>query len=512
MSDHNLMSTYVKGLCFDAYQALTADGIIAVDRRGHILHINQKYADALGIRSKDALGKNARDIIPITEMLELMEKDTTDRNIVRFINTSKLTPTSKDNLVLLSRTPLKDSDGQIIGAIGYLRFYEQAKDEFYKMHNIYSQMSTSTDEAFQIATEKTHALLESNSCEVSMVELLSLQLKYFQEEVKKLQTKHYPVVIGSSPAFQSVKSQALRIAKTSFSVLITGESGTGKEVITNLIHASSDRSDKPLVTINCAAIPAELLESELFGYTKGAFTGANRDGKLGKIAAANGGSIFLDEIGDMPLPLQAKLLRVLENHEIEPIGSTTSQKVDIRFISATRKNLEQMVTEGTFREDLYFRINELRLHLPPLRERTEDIPLLVKHILSQINSKYDTQITITEYALSRMMAYRWPGNVRELNNVIKGAYCMAENGMIDVVNLPQHIIGTTQEHLVHQRQILPLREQMDFIERQLLIEALEQYGYNLKLTAKKLDLSRSALYKKLAKHRINPRSDLAEGS
>ena len=138
MSDHNLMSTYVKGLCFDAYQALTADGIIAVDRRGHILHINQKYADALGIRSKDALGKNARDIIPITEMLELMEKDTTDRNIVRFINTSKLTPTSKDNLVLLSRTPLKDSDGQIIGAIGYLRFYEQAKDEFYKMHNIYT--------------------------------------------------------------------------------------------------------------------------------------------------------------------------------------------------------------------------------------------------------------------------------------------------------------------------------------------------------------------------------------
>lgn len=506
MSNYPAMNDKLKVLLFDAYQMLTADGIIAVDRQGRIILINQNYANVLGVQVEDAVGKFVHEVIPISELIEVMENNLTERDVLRFINVSHLTSNSKDHLVLLSRTAVKDSDGNVIGAVGYLRFYEQSRKEFYKMRSLYSQMSSYDDELFQVAVERADASLGSNAANTPLVERLSLQLKFYEEEIKRLQSKHHPIVIGSAPAFQNAKSQAMRIAKTPFSVLITGESGTGKEVITNLIHASSDRADKPLVTINCAAIPAELLESELFGYTRGAFTGANREGKLGKIAAANGGTIFLDEIGDMPLPLQAKLLRVLENREIEPIGSTKSQKVDVRFISATRKNLEQMVAEGAFREDLYFRINELRLHLPPLRERTEDIPTLTAHLLEQINNKYGTHITITENALNIMRSYRWPGNIRELNNVIKGAYCMAENGKIDTFNLPQHIVSSTQTPSASSTS-LSLQEQMDAIERQLLLNALEQYNHNLNLIAKKLDLSRSTLYKKLAKHKINPRSD-----
>ncbi len=511
MSDHSLMDEHLKSLCFDAYQELTQDGIIAVDRQGRIININQKYATVLEIPAQEMLGKNIRDIIPITEMMEVMENGTTERELIRFINTTNLNAGTKDQMTLLSRTPIKDPEGKIIGAVGYLRFYNQLREEFYKMDSLYVQMSASEDDVFQVAAEKAVSSLGERASEVSLVSMLSLQLKYYQEELKHIQAKEHPLVIGSAPAFQKVKGQALRIAKTSFSVLITGESGTGKEVIANLIHSASDRADKPLMTINCAAIPAELMESELFGYTKGAFTGASQSGKLGKIAAADGGSIFLDEIGDMPLPLQAKLLRVLENREIEPIGATRPQKVDVRFISATRRNLEQMVAEGTFREDLYFRINELRLQLPPLRERTEDIPALARHMLGQINNKYHTQITMTETVLNTMKAYHWPGNIRELNNVIKGAYCMAEKGKIEVFNLPLHIIDRQKEAGVTSGagDAQPLQEQLDCVERKLLLDALERNSYNLNLTARKLALSRSTLYKKLAKYGIQPRGGSA---
>lgn len=505
MPDHSRMNDDFRARCFNAYQDLTQDGFIAVDRAGRILALNQKYADVLGIPVERALGREIREVIPITEMIELMEEERTDRDIIRFLNTSNLSATAKDRLVLLSRTAIRDQEGRVIGAVGYLRFYDQARAEFHKLEDVYTQISLGPEEVFQTAVEKTHSTLGEDADTTSLVDRLSLQLKYYQEEIKQLRNKAHPFVLGSAPSFIRVKNQAARIAQTNFSVLITGESGTGKEVIANLIHASSQRANRPLITINCAAIPAELLESELFGYTKGAFTGANREGKLGKFAAADGGSIFLDEIGDMPLPLQAKLLRVLENHEIEPVGATHAQKVDVRFISATRKDLEQMVAEGSFREDLYFRINELRLHLPPLRQRVEDIPLLARHMLQQINGKYGTKIVMSDQVIGVMKAYQWPGNIRELNNVIKGAYCMAENDRIDVVNLPMHITDSTGHARGMPAAPASLQEQLDAVERKLLLDALEHYNHNLNLVAKKLDLSRSTLYKKLAKHGIQPR-------
>lgn len=337
MSEDGFMGEHVKALCFDAYQELTQDGIIAVDRSGRITDINQKYAHMLRIRAQDVIGKSIRDVIPISEMLELMENDITDRDVIRFINTQDLIPSSKDQMALLSRTPIKDIDGTIIGAVGYLRFYNQCREEFYKMDKLYAEMSSTGECVFQSAVDKAYASLGTVSSELTATEMIALQLKYYQEELERLRIKEHSAAIGVSPAFVDVKKKVSRIARTAFSVLLTGESGTGKEVIANLIHTSSNRANKLLVTINCAAIPADLLESELFGYVKGAFTGANQTGKLGKIAVAEGGSIFLDEIGDMPLALQAKLLRVLENKEIEPIGATKAQKIDVRFISATRK-------------------------------------------------------------------------------------------------------------------------------------------------------------------------------
>lgn len=508
MAESFLSEGEIRKICFNTYLDFTTDGLIAVDRSGRIIMLNHKYADILGVPAETAIGKNINDVIPISEMSKVMDLGQSEQDVLRFINTTDLSPESKHQLIILNRTAVRDHNGNVIGAVGYIRTYAQIRSDFSRLNPLYLQMSSAPEEAFQTATKKAHSLVESQTSKPSPTEMLVLQLQYYQDELRHLQARQYPSIIGSNPAFLQTKIQASRIAKTDFSVSITGESGAGKEVFAHLIHASSKRADHPLIIINCAAIPAELLESELFGYKKGSFTGANREGKLGKIAAANGGTIFLDEIGDMPLSLQSKLLRVLDNHEIEPIGATSPQKIDVRFISATSKNLEQMVAEGTFRQDLYFRITELRLSVLPLRDRVDDIPLLAQSILDKINHKYGSQVTIPKSTLRVMQHYRWPGNIRELSNVIKAAYCMAENGKITVSNLPQHITSYTNS--TKSNDTLSLQEQLDREECRLLTNALKQSGYNLNLMAKQLHISRSTLYKKLAKYNLHPKAHSSE--
>ena len=258
--------------------------------------------------------------------------------------------------------------------------------------------------------------------------------------LSRIDARHFfPEIIGESIAMRGLLSLIMKVAPTDSTVLILGESGTGKELVATSIYQHSPRKDGPFIKLNCAAIPEELLESELFGHEKGAFTGATTF-KPGKFDMADGGTIFLDEIGDMPLNLQAKILRVLQEKEFYRVGGSRTIKVDVRFIASTNKNLERMVQEGTFREDLFYRLNVFTLHLPPLRERKEDIPLLVDHFLKSTPK----QVEISSVALQLLMGYAWPGNVRELKNVIESAAVIAvTNGYIEPAQLPTKITGAS---------------------------------------------------------------------
>lgn len=255
-------------------------------------------------------------------------------------------------------------------------------------------------------------------------------------------------IIGESESIKRVKKNALKAAESSSTILITGESGTGKEMFARAIHFHSSRGDRPFITINCAAIPEELLESELFGYEEGAFTGAKKGGKLGMFERANKGTIFLDEIGDMSIHLQAKLLRVLQEKEIQKVGGKSGIKVDVRIISATNKNLPELVENGMFREDLYYRLNVLPIELPSLKERKGDIPLLVDYMVKVYSKKLDKNISgVSEEVLNMLEEYNWPGNIRELQNVIEFCINMTNENIIDDINILRNRFRIEEENL-----------------------------------------------------------------
>jgi len=277
----------------------------------------------------------------------------------------------------------------------------------------------------------------------------SLELAGQQEEnrrmrqiIQEIQTAHG--MLGQSQAFQKIREIMQVYASNDFPVLITGESGTGKELAARAVHRQSSRREKPFLAQNCSAIPDTLLESELFGYRKGAFTGADRD-KVGLFAAADGGTLFLDEIGDMPLGLQAKILHVLQSQEVKPLGTTTSRRIDVRIIAATNRNLEEAIGKGAFREDLFYRLNVLPLHLPPLRERREDIPLLLNHFLKQFSGTSGRMSKkLDADALERLTAYPWPGNIREMENLVKYLLTVAPTETIHLSDLPPSYCSQTR--------------------------------------------------------------------
>ncbi len=323
-------------------------------------------------------------------------------------------------------------------------------------------------------------------------------------------------IIGTDPGIATARNIAKRVAQGDSSVILHGETGTGKEIFAEAIHRASKRAKGPFVAVNCAAIPESLMESELFGYEAGAFTGALRTGKLGKFEAATSGTIFLDEIGDMSPMLQAKLLRTIQERTVERIGSLTYIPIDVRFITATGKNLDEMVADGLFRADLYFRLNVIKIRLPPLRERLSDIKLLAEFFIPTLNTRCNTAVTkIHPDVISVFHKYHWPGNVRELQNALEHALNFTDGDEIRMEHLPKRILRSVYASDIQAPESdgnLQARESnsnpfnlMNAVisaERRTLVNALQECGNNRTEAARLLGISRSTLYEKLKKHRL----------
>ncbi|WP_300282882.1 sigma-54 interaction domain-containing protein [Peptacetobacter sp.] len=310
-------------------------------------------------------------------------------------------------------------------------------------------------------------------------------------------------IIGESDVIKKVKKETIMASKSVSTVLITGESGTGKELFARAIHNHSKRSEYPFIAVNCAAIPDNLLESELFGYEEGAFTGAKKGGKLGMFEIAHKGSLFLDEIGDMSLHLQSKLLRVLQEKEVNKIGAKSNVEVDVRIIAATNKDLEEMVKEGTFREDLYYRLNVIPIKLPNLSQRKGDISLLIDYMIQEYSMKLEKNVEgIDDFALEIMKKYKWPGNVRELQNSIEYSINMAQDKIITVDVLPKSILEFKEEK---EEESISGIETLEELEKREIRKALKTYSIYKKdkdLAAKALGISRATLYRKIEKYKI----------
>ncbi|MFQ6083065.1 MAG: sigma-54-dependent transcriptional regulator [Candidatus Aminicenantia bacterium] len=339
-----------------------------------------------------------------------------------------------------------------------------------------------------LSLEKVH-LTVKNALKHKKLEEENIQLK------EKIKSRY--VLIGESPPIKKLREEIRIAAPTNGRVLIYGENGTGKELVARLIHEQSLRKEKRFMEINCAAIPDDLIESELFGYVKGAFTNAFKD-KKGKLFLADGGTLFLDEIGDMSLRIQAKLLRVIEEQKFEPLGSTESISIDARIIAATNKDLRKEINAGRFREDLFFRLNVIPFRIPPLRERKEDIPLLVNYFLKYFSVEYRKKLkVITPKAMEVLTDYYWPGNVRELKNMIERLIIMVQDEEIKVSDLPLSIISPQPEESFRVKQYRSFQEAKEAFEKEFIQRKLWENNWNITKTAHQLQIERSNLYKKI---------------
>ena len=332
----------------------------------------------------------------------------------------------------------------------------------------------------------------------------AIRLRQVEEENTELRSKaekEYQLV-GQAASMLDLKSQVERAAPTKATVLITGESGTGKELVAREIHRRSSRSSAPFIQVNCAAIPEELIESELFGHEKGSFTGAVRK-QTGKFVAADGGTIFLDEIGDMSLRTQAKVLRVLQEGEVEPVGSATVVKVDVRVIAATNKDLTEEIRGGRFREDLYYRLNVIPIRTPPLRERRDDIPVLADHFAKLFSGEHNYHAKkFTPAALKALQDASWRGNVRELRNLIERLVIMVPSDAIDITDLPAEFFRAPADIISGSMRLNTLQEFKDEAEKSFILAKLREHGWNVSKTAEAIDTPRSNLYKKIEQYNI----------
>ncbi|TYO97322.1 sigma-54-dependent transcriptional regulator [Desulfallas thermosapovorans] len=339
--------------------------------------------------------------------------------------------------------------------------------------------------------------------ELKLVIKQNLLLSQLETEVTFLRselTSKYDNMVGQSKIMQEIIALIEKVANSNASVLITGESGTGKEVAAVTIHNNSQRHNAPFIAVNCAALPEQLLESELFGHERGAFTGAMAR-KLGRFELADKGTIFLDEIAEMSLNMQAKLLRVLQEKTFERVGGTETLSVDVRIIAATNRQLNDAITKGDFREDLFYRLNVIHIHMPPLRERKEDIPLLAKHFLKKFGTTYQVE-SISPRAMELLCNYHWPGNIRELQNVIERAAIICQGSIINPEHLPRELYASTKPS---SGLVLELPEQgisLEEVEKELIIKALEKSGGNQTKAAQLLGITRSALLYRIQKYEI----------
>lgn len=455
-------------LIFEEWMDKTDDGFIIIDTSGIILDINDNYCKFLHQIRENVIGKPIEHVIPTTSMYEVLkEKHRGDRSKTVYFQPYVIENHSGDaeeNIkayAIANRFCFFNEEGTLIGAAAQMKF-------------------------------KKRTMCMAN-------QIFLAEANYYKEQYQNSTFNYsgFDKLIGNNPKMVELKKKGVKVAQTDFPVLITGETGTGKEVFAKSIHMASSRCDKPLICINCGAIPSELLESELFGYDEGAFTGAKKGGKIGKFQLAEGGTIFLDEIGDMPLNLQVKLLRTLQENEIEKIGGTHSIPIDVRVISATRQNIKEMMKQGTFREDLYYRLNVINFEMIPLREHVDDIHLYATYFLDRLNNKYKTTITLSDDAKKFLLEYSWPGNVRELNNVLSSAYASCDKFMIGVTDLPASI--TAKKNLVHQKGSSQkrLNNLVSDYEAAIIRETLQKHHQSVKRAAEELQIERSLLYKKM---------------
>ncbi|MBB5323283.1 PAS domain S-box-containing protein [Anoxybacillus tepidamans] len=431
------------------------DPIFIADKDGYGIKMNEAYTRVTGITEDQLIGRHLKDVVKdgiISESVSLkVLKEKKQVTIIQHVNGKEL---------LVTGNPIFDDKGNVSHIVTNLR-------------NI--------------------SALKSLEAELSRTK--ELANKYLQE-IKIYQKKEDMIshegVIANSRQMLNVINLVQKITPFNSTVLLLGESGVGKEVIANLIQKWSTRSNKPFIKVNCAAIPKELIESELFGYEKGAFTGADSRGRPGLFEQAHTGTIFLDEIGEMPLQLQGKLLRVLQEFEVTRIGGRRTIKIDVRVISATNKDLESLVKRGEFREDLYYRLNIIPIKIPPLRKRQEDIPLLANYFLDQANQKYHLNKQLTDDALLAMKAYAWPGNVREMQNLIERLVITTEADDITASHLP----FSNQTAFVPQPIQKKMKEVLQDIEREMILKAISEYKTTRK-AAEVLGISQSALVKKM---------------
>jgi len=389
-------------------------------------------------------------------------------------------------------------------------FLQQARERFpdktYIMMSAYGTIETAVEAMKLGAYDYISKPFKTD--EVLLTLKKAQEREMLKEENLKLRTRIHEIeqkyaygnIIARSEAMARVFDLVQKVAEHKTTVLITGESGTGKELIARAIHSGGRRSDRPLVSINCGGIPENLLESELFGYKKGAFTDAKKD-KPGRFEEADGGTIFLDEIGELPLPLQVKLLRVLQEEEITPLGDVGSTKIDVRVIAATSKNMDREVKEARFREDLFYRINVMTIHIPPLRERRGDIPLLVGHFIDVFNKKLKKRIEgLSSEAMAILMAYDWPGNVRELENVIERAVLLSTGKLITPSELTDLKPGSTRSSFLDLDNTYSIKEASKRLERHFIEKALKATGGNRTRAAKMLEISRPIIISKIKEY------------
>ncbi|MCP4548982.1 MAG: sigma-54-dependent Fis family transcriptional regulator [bacterium] len=358
-----------------------------------------------------------------------------------------------------------------------------------------------------------YLIKQARNDEIKMVVRNALAIRKVKSENTKLRRQiktdsSLESIIGSSEAMQRIFTIVRRIADTDSTILISGESGTGKELIARALHYTSSRADKPFVSINCGALPENLLESELFGHVKGSFTGAVRD-KEGLFKVAQSGTIFLDEVGEVCQSLQVKLLRALQEKEFLPVGATETIKVDVRVLAATNRNLEEEVARGTFRADLYYRLNVIPLVVPPLRERRDDIPLLIKHFMEKMSSKRGLENkVISSQAISVLSEYDWPGNVRELENVLERTVILEEKDHVDVSSLPEIVLNRSRQNSQSLFEGTP-RATLEDLEKEYLLKVLDSVDWQKKKASIILGINASTLYRKIQRYDLDKKKQHA---
>lgn len=457
------------GLTRDLIEALVpifdqaSAGAISVDTDGQITWINQSYAQLLGIAdTSDAIGQDVRRVIPHTRMPEVIESG---KPLLLDIMEHQ------DQQLVVTRLPFYDDNGKVVGAVAFVLY-----DDLQPLTPLVSKF------------RRLHQDLAAARKALA----------------KKDRGTRYDLAdfVGASPAALEVKRRARLAAARDVSVLLLGETGTGKEVLAQAIHAASARAEKAFVGVNVAAVPENLLEAEFFGVAPGAYTGADKRVREGKFQLANGGTLFLDEVGDMPLQMQAKLLRALQEGEIEALGSNRVISVDVRVIAATSRNLETMIAEGSFRSDLYYRLNVLEICIPPLRERVADLGVLSEALLGEIWDGHNQRREITDSGVAALASYHWPGNIRELRNVLERAMTMAETDDLldaDAIFRVLPRVAENQQAPVAMAFTRPLARVVADAEAEAIEQALVACRGNRTRAARLLGISRSVLYEKLAK-------------